>query len=190
MQDVHHHHVAVALLHLQHQDATLAVQYLLQHPPEAVAAPECNAETVHAWEAQRVAAGHEDPLEPASTPGRTALKIARAFCRERQLFTWVREQNVQKGLAPSNAAVWREHITAGDATNTRATAAPAHARTLRSRNQWIARWSRRWNIRRGFFKPGERLPLETRRTKAAFPCPCEQTRKKGDPKNGPQKRPA
>ena len=97
---------------------------------------------------------------------------------------------MQKGLAPSNAAVWREHITAADAADARACAAPAHATTLRSRNQWIARWSRRWNIRRGFFKPGERLPLDTRRAKAAFPSPFAQTQKKGvqktDAKRGPR----
>ena len=76
MHDVHRRNVAVALLHLQHHDATLAVQYLLQHPPESLPAPEYNADTVHAWEAERVAAGHEDPLEPALRQGPRGLDPA------------------------------------------------------------------------------------------------------------------
>ena len=107
-------------------------------------------------------------MQPASRLGVQALKTARAFRRERQLFPFVRHQNV---LAPSNTALWREHVTARVPADTDAAAPGAHARTLRSRNEWIARWSRRWNVRRGFFKAGERLPLETRRATAAFALP-------------------
>jgi hypothetical protein len=112
--------------------------------------------------------GGEDPLQPASRLGVQALKTARAFRRERQLFSFVRHQNV---LAPSNAALWREHVTARVPADTDAAVPGAHARALRSSNQWIARWSRRWNVRRGFFKAAERLPLEAPRATAAFALP-------------------
>ena len=112
-----------------------------------------------------------------------------AFCRERHLFAWACDQNVQKGLASTNAAVSREHVTAPDPAETHASAPAAHARTLRSRNDRIARWSRRRNARRGFFKAGERLPVEARRTKAAFPVAFGAASEKGGPENGPKKRP-
>ena len=116
------------------------------------------------------------------------MKTARAFRRERQLFAWARQQNVEKGLAPSNTALWREHVTARVPADTAAAAPGAHARTLRSRNEWTAPWSRRWNVRRGFFKAGERLPLETRRAKAAFALPFGTPAEKG-PEDGPKNRP-
>ena len=112
-----------------------------------------------------------------------------AFCRERHLFAWACDQNVQKGLASTNAAVSREHVTAPDPAETHASAPAAHARTLRSRNDRIARWSRRRNARRGFFKAGERLPVEARRTKAAFPVAFGAASEKGGPESGPKKRP-
>jgi hypothetical protein len=98
-----------------------------------------------------------------------ALHMAAAFCREDQLFCWVRQQSIQKGLAPSNAAVWRQHTApALPGARRHAPAAASHATTQRTRNQWILRWSRRWNVRRGFFKAGERVPIETRQAKAEF----------------------
>ena len=47
-----------------------------------------------------------------------------------------------------------------------------------------------WNVRRGFFKTGERLPLETRRATAAFALPfatpAEKRVQKTDPTTGPR----
>ena len=111
-----------------------------------------------------------------------------AFCRERHLFAWACEQNVEKGLASTNAAVSREHVTAPDPAETHASAPAAHARTLRSRSDRIARWSRRRNARRGFFKAGERLPVEARRTKAAFPVAFGAASEKGGPETDPNKK--
>ena len=152
MQDVLRRKVALSLLHLQKRDATVAVRFPTGHPRAKVQLQPCTSHRVHEWEEECIVGGHEDPLQPASRVGVQALKTARAFCRERHLFAWVRHQNVDKGLAPSNAAVWREHVTAPDAAHSDASAPAAHATTLRSRSQWIARWSRRWNVRRGFLK--------------------------------------
>ena len=113
---------------------------------------------------------------------------ARAFCRELELVAWARHQNDHKGLAPSNAALWRERVTRAEPREAEASGAPAHARTLRSRNQWTACWPRRWSVRRGFFKAGERLPLETRRATARFFHVPTNGKKRG-PENGPQSRP-
>ena len=88
----------------------------------------------------------------------------------------------------SFATQW-SHVTRAAPRAADAAAASAHARTLRSRSQSIARWSRQWNARRGFFKAGERLPLETRRAKAGFLSPSRHNEKRGVQKNGPQNRP-
>ena len=180
--------VALSLLHLQKHDATVPKQCLTAHPRAEVELQPCVSHRVHEWQEECIAGGHEDALQPASRVGVQALQTARALCRERHLYARVRHQNVDKRLAPSNAAVWREHVTATDAAHSDASALAAHATTLRSRNQWIARSSRRWNVRRGFFKAGERLPLETRRAKAAFPFPFRAHAEKRGPKNGPQNR--
>jgi hypothetical protein len=188
MQDALHRRAALSFLQLQQHDASDAVRFLLAEPAATVDVHPCVSKKVHEWEEECVAVGGEDPLQPASRLCVQALKTARAFRRERQLFAWVRHQNEEKGLAPSNTALWREHVTARVPADTDAAAPGAHARTLRSRNQWIARWSRRWNVRRGFFKAGERLPLETRR--AAFALPFGTPAEKRGPENRPKNRPA
>jgi len=161
--------VAVCLLHLHENDATVAVRFLLAQPHMRDNVASSTAAAVHTWDEQRRATGQEDPLEPVSPLGLKALHMAAAFCREDQLFSWVRQQNIEKGLAPSNAALWRQHTAPPvPGTRARAPAAAANATTLRTRNQWILRWSRRWNVRRGFFKAGERVPVETRQAKAEF----------------------
>ena len=159
--------MAVCLLRLHENDAALAVRFLLTQPHMRDNVTCSAAAAMHTWEEQRRAAGHEDPLEPVSRLGLKALHMAAAFCREDQLFSWVRQQNIEKGLAPSNAALWRQHTAPPvPGTRARAPAATTHATTLRTRNQWILRWSRGWNVRRGFFKAGERVPIETRQAKA------------------------
>ena len=149
----------------------------------------CASDTLHQWEEERAAGDDEDPVEPQSKVGVRALRTARAFCREMELLAWVRRPRVHKGLAPNNAALWRERVTRAEPREAEAFGAPEYGRTLRSRNQWTARWSRRWNARRGFFKAGERLPLETRRAKARFFCRVPTNGKKRGPENGPQSRP-
>ena len=139
MQDLFLRKDALSLLHSQKHDATVTVRFLTAHPRAKVQLQPCTSHGVHEWEEERIAGGHEDPLQPASRVGVQALKTARAFCRERHLFAAVRHQNVGKGLARSNAAVWREHVTARGAAHSDASAPAAHATTLRSRNQWIAR---------------------------------------------------
>jgi hypothetical protein len=81
--------VAMCLLHLHENDATVAVRFLLAQPHMRDNATCSTAAAVHTWEEQRRAGGHEDPLEPVSPLGLKALRMAAAFCREDQLFCWV-----------------------------------------------------------------------------------------------------
>ena len=100
-------------------------------------------------------------LNPLSSRGQRALRDAHKFLAELSLYSWVRAQNKNKGLAPSNGALWMQWSdqSANSDIATR-------AKTRRSRSQWLSRWGRRWTVTQGRFKQGDRLPLETLRAKA------------------------
>ena len=107
-------------------------------------------------------------VKPATKRGRMALAEAETFLKEKQLFKWVKEQNSQKGLAPSYSALWRQW--------TQETESPSQAacdddvgrpRDQKQRTQRMRRWARRWIVIRGCYKPGPRLDLETLRGKAS-----------------------
>ena len=75
------------------------------------------------------------------------------------------------------ATQW-SHVTRAAPRAADACAAPAHASALRPRSQSIARWPRRWNVRRGFFKAGERLPSAPGPDAATFaPIPGDVARR-------------
>ena len=124
-------------------------------------------------------------LNPLSARGQRALRDARKFLAELSLYTWVRAQNKNKGLAPSSGALWMQW-SGQDANSDIA----ARAKTRRSRSQWLGRWGRRWSVTQGRFKEGDRLPLETLRAKARNVAPPAP--QKGNPrpqfwaKNGAQ----
>ena len=112
-------------------------------------------------------------INPLSARGLRALRDARKFLAESSLYSWVRAQNKNKGLAPSNGALWMQW-SGQDANSDIA----ARAKTRRSRSQWLGRWGRRWSVMRGRFKQGDRLPLETLRAKArnlTLPAPQKVT---------------
>ena len=105
-------------------------------------------------------------LNPLSARGQRALRDARKFLAEFSLYTWVRAQNKNKGLAPSSGALWMQW-SGQDANPDIA----ARAKTRRSRSQWLGRWGLRWRVTQGRFKQGDRLPLETLRAKAPNVAP-------------------
>ena len=113
-------------------------------------------------------------LQPTTKLGQLALLKARKFLREADLHSWVRVQNTQKGLAPSNNALWRRCCSGGNGqalANSVAEWTPI-TRKFIGRLQWLRRWKQRWNIKSGHFKPGDKLPLETLRAKVhKFPMP-------------------
>ena len=112
-------------------------------------------------------------LNPLSARGLRALRDARKFLAEFSLYSWVRAQNKNKGLAPSSGALWMQW-SGQDANFDIA----ARTKTRRSRSQWLGRWGCRWSVMQGRFKQGDRLPLETLRAKArnvTLPAPQKVT---------------
>ena len=95
------------------------------------------------------------------------MSAATRFLTERSLFGWVQKQNNDKGLAPSYAALWRQYSlevdTEQNSLQGEPVAPPAREKHKRQR---VQRWSRRWRVVQGRYKPGLRLPLETLRQKA------------------------
>ena len=106
-------------------------------------------------------------VKPPTKRGQLALAEACKFVREKKLFQWVRAQNGKKGLAPSYSALWRQWAHETQCEVPGACPDPAGlARGRKTKTQRRRRWSRRWIVVRGCYKPGPRLELDRLRTKA------------------------
>ena len=115
----------------------------------------------------RAAPDSDDSLSPWDKRTRDA---AASFLEEQQLATWVRQQNATKGLAPSGTAVWGEFAGGrlDSVTDSFSSERAAPPKTVRTRNQWLTRWARRWGFRRGSFQSGDVLTPATLRRKALW----------------------
>ena len=161
--------VAVCLYQLQGGDLSLACAYIAQQLG-SVGVPDGEEvqNAIVAWNEAAVAnLPHEEFLAPTQPDNIRALAKAEAFAREAALVGWVREQNETKGLAPS-ARNAMAHFDLINDTQPLERAVADRPRSGASRHTWICRWARRWQISRGFFKPGVRLALEDRRAKVGI----------------------
>lgn len=89
-----------------------------------------------------------------------ALKFARAFLGEQEVWRWVHAQNLANGVAPCAAEVFSrfESCTACKIPSGR-----PHKRTV---NKWVARWRARWAVRRGRLRPTDQINPEDLQQKA------------------------
>ncbi len=98
------------------------------------------------------------PRSAVSTMGRRA--------EERELLDWVTALNVEKGITPTRAEVWRRwrrrHAVETTASGSR--------REKRRGQQWVRRWRKRWKVIIGKAMPGPGLDVETLRAKANVHC--------------------
>ena len=76
---------------------------------------------------------------------------ARAYITESEVFSWVEQQNLQRGVAPSSvtARAKYEKVTKQHGGQVREDISLKHMR------QWARRWSRRWQVKRGRLKKAE-----------------------------------
>ena len=113
-------------------------------------------------------------------PGHATIARRRAlrFLRERSLRNWVRDQNVGKACAPGGHAVKVEARRLGALRAVAVPMAPLGAAQSAARPrghcQWLRRWAKRWNIRRGRFQACSRL------------LPADATRKADGTRRGAQ----
>ena len=157
-------HAALVVWALR-SDAVLAAQFVSQWPRRPEDAKTWSAADIEERGSALYSDRKDELLRPSTARGERALADAQKFLAELSLVSWVREQNDEKGLAPSRPAIWRRW--AGDGADRIACPNVCTDGTqLRGRNQWMLRWARRWRVVQGRFKQGDRLPLETFRAKA------------------------
>lgn len=155
-------------------------------------APACTKEAIVERGEGLTAEARAALLAPTTPGGKRALEAARKFLAEAELQAWVRRQNAEKGLAPSNDALWERWLgfarpEGEPASLTTGASRPCRAR---SRRQWLQRWGRRWRIRAGRFKFGDGLSPEILREKAPrFPPPGRPENGRPAQKRGPIPRP-
>ncbi len=106
---------------------------------------------------------------------RRVCKVADGFLEERGLRAWVATQNSEKGVAPSSSRTWQERQR-NQKPDPEAVARPGQkgkCSSRRSRNQWLARWARRWTLKKAMIPPGDVVPAKVLRDKATV---CDKGR--------------
>ena len=85
------------------------------------------------------------------------LRAALNFAREHELHEWIHEQNVTKGVAPSNDRILKEAERLEEGPE-KVTSLQRIGRSEPARTKWMQRFKRRWMIKRGRIQPGECVP--------------------------------
>lgn len=109
-------------------------------------------------------------LRPVTAEEQRCYQKASDWIREQRARDWVTEQNVSKGLAPGNKHLWAKMLALEEQDENRGRTLPhlKHIVKLRSKNQWLHRWAKRCRIRKGRFKDGEKLEVESLQAKAGW----------------------
>ena len=94
-----------------------------------------------------------------------AMKRAGQFMTKQSLHTWVREQNVVKGITPTSSTIlaW---LDANDTSPELAACCDDPRKRSKHRHQWLRRWRRRWNLRLGTLRAREWLSKSEKQAKA------------------------
>ena len=93
------------------------------------------------------------PAPTSTLPGPDATKFSHRCCKflmEHDLMEWVETQNVQKGIAPARAQVWKQRIKKRSCTD-------KVSATRKGQRQWCKRWRRRWGLVTGRVQCREKL---------------------------------
>ena len=128
-----------------------------------------NKTAMNRWRSMELS-GRCNYIQPDCDPYlRCCYAEATSFFPERQLVQWIETQTAEKGLAPSNAVAWlgiREPPFCRWTPPLAILLVNTAQRLPNERGTPGSIDSARWQIRRGTFKPGERLLLHTLRSKA------------------------
>ncbi len=177
--------VALALVQLEGVDAAGAEQYVRMRS--------CRAAAHTLVLRQRLRETQDRPQSSTAAPsGVVPPRIAEAAMRfrcERELYTWLRAQNLHKGVAPSPTTVWRQWRAI---LGSRLAAEPERLEPMLPARrthqlQWVLRWRKRWQVAKGRFRSGAREALPVVRERArrliVLPLPTDW------PTSGAGKRP-
>ena len=94
------------------------------------------------------------------------LRAARRFEREHKLHEWIQVQNTQKGFAPGSARVLHAaHQFEQDPAKLEDM--QCNSGSLPARTKWMQRFAKRWQLQKGTFQAGERIPQEEAKAKVS-----------------------
>lgn len=89
-----------------------------------------------------------------------ARNFAQEFLLEHDAWSWVKEQNLSRGVAPSAAAVFHYF------ESKKFSSGPCYGQPRRrSVHKWAARWRKRWGVRRTCLRPADPLNPDILREK-------------------------
>lgn len=108
------------------------------------------------------------PVPSATGSGQAGASIfdpesnarVKKFLQEHNLHGWLETQNVDRGIAPGTAQVWKRRLADGVET-------PKLASTRKGQLQWLRRWRLRWDVKIGSVAQREQVPDDVARLKAS-----------------------
>ena len=88
-------------------------------------------------------------LEPIARADVAVLRDAKAMLKKWDLYSWVCEQNVVKGLAPSVAAIIQQRDCLAEVRASAGSDVPALKRSRSASYKWLSKWRQKWIMPKG-----------------------------------------
>ena len=117
------------------------------------------------WWAARDADAEHTPEHDGFLRCPRVLEQAAKYLDEHELYAWVEQQNLTKGIAPHSAIV--HSVALPHRTRFPGEPGVPVVQLRRSRIQWLRRWRQRWRIRLGRIAARQCLPDSVAQQKAA-----------------------
>ena len=157
--------VAKVIMALRDGEPTAAANYLqrtVRGKGEAARDGRADEELLRGWWRCATVAEKEAVLAvtDAEKQKKRAVTEGRRVLAESDLESWVRDQNIRKGISPMSSVVLER------ANRALGKAGVAGARTRKAGFQWLRRWRRRWGLRLRKLPPLEKPSEEEVRQKA------------------------
>ena len=98
------------------------------------------------------------------------LLCAHKYVMEHRLFSWIKVQNQEKGVAPSREQICSQaldFIPAEAPDEVRFHVSALLQGSPRKQRKWLARFRKRWGAKLGVLRPRDDVPLALRKLKAA-----------------------
>lgn len=98
------------------------------------------------------------------------LLCAHKYVMEHRLFSWIKVQNQEKGVAPSREQICNQaldFISAEAPNQVRCHLSALLRGSPRKQRKWLARFRKRWGAKLGVLRPRDDVPLALRKLKAS-----------------------
>ena len=114
-------------------------------------------------------------LEPTAHSDRALLEEAKAEIARYELHSWVCQQNVEKGLAPTVGAIIQQRGGTGEKVEGVVSDGPGRSRGRWASYKWISRWRKEWKMPKAKIH-GRDTPTPSDMREKVWPrqCPSRQ----------------